>query len=76
MELIHALEYLWQTYGTPDRLLMAIAIYNAFVQALPDPEAGDGKAYRFIYSAAHGLAFNFNLIRRGLQRPKPAGGAP
>jgi hypothetical protein len=41
------------------KLLLALAVYNALVQALPKPTEKSGEGYRYAYRAAHLLAMNF-----------------
>lgn len=49
-------------YLTVDRVAMLIFVFNCAVQSLPDPNGG--KFYQFIYSFAHLLAGNVNLVRK------------
>ena len=42
--------------------ILAYAVYMAVVQALPRPEASDGKGYVFLYQFLHLLAMNLALV--------------
>ena len=39
-------------------------VTSSVVQALPAPEPGDGKGYRFIYRLAHGIVANWKPALR------------
>lgn len=57
------------SYFTTDRVLGIYILYNALVQALPDPEQTDPWVYRFIYKFCHGLAGNINVVRKKVGGP-------
>ena len=51
-------------YLTADRIFFLLWIYNAAVQALPDPHPDAGRFYVFVFRFAHAIAANINVVRR------------
>lgn len=55
---------------TVDRVVMLFWVYNAAVQALPEPDQTSSKLYIFAYRMAHWAAANINVVRKEV-KPKP-----
>lgn len=51
-------------YLTVDRAMFVYFIYNAAVQALPDPLPEGSRFYLFVFRFAHALAANINVVRK------------
>lgn len=49
-------------------LILIVYVFNCAIQALPDPEQGGSKLYRFVYSFAHLMGGNIGLIRKSLRK--------
>lgn len=48
-------------------------VSSAFVQSLPDPDADNGKFYRFCYKFLHTLAANWKLVEKQNKEDKAEG---
>ena len=57
-------------YLTADRIVMMMFIYNAAVQALPEPEERSPAGYLFVYRFAHGFAANINVVRKSMEKTR------
>ena len=55
---------LLSVYLTVDRVVLFYFVYNAGVQALPDPLPEGSRFYLFLFRFAHALAANINVVRR------------
>lgn len=51
-------------YLTVDRAMFLYFIYNAAVQALPDPLPQGSRLYLFLFRFSHALAANINVVRK------------
>ena len=47
--------------------LLLYYVFNAAVQALPDPLPGGSRGYLFLYGFLHALAGNLALVRKQLK---------
>lgn len=45
-------------------------LLSTAIRALPKPEKGDSKAYRWFYSFSHGIGANWNHFKDGLINEK------
>ncbi len=57
-------------YLTADRIVMMMFIYNAAVQALPEPAEGSSGPYVFVYRFSHAFAANINVVRKSMEKTR------